>query len=81
MARVNWTNLPAWKRMKLEDRVRTREISATDIRRLQEWIASDPEVPSDEWCKDFGSFKVVGKGSEPSSFLTRDQPCWGENLT
>jgi hypothetical protein len=81
MARVNWTNLPAWKRIKLEDRVRTREISATDIRRLQEWIASDPEVPADEWCKDFGSFKVVGKGSEPSSFLTRDQPCWGEKLS
>lgn len=81
MARIDWTNLPAWKRRKLEDRVRTREISAADIRRLQEWIASDPEVPDDEWCKDFGSFKLVGEGPEPSSFLTREQPCWGKKLS
>ena len=74
MARVNWTTLPAWKRRKLEDRVRTREISAADIRRLQEWIASDPEVPDDEWCKDFGSFKVVGKSSDPSGSRSRNFP-------
>jgi hypothetical protein len=69
MPRINWKSLPHWKRRKLEDRVRTREISATDIRKLQEWIATDPEVPEGEWCKDFGSFKVAGKGSEPSTFL------------
>ncbi len=80
MPRLNWRNLPAWKRSKLEDRVRTREISAADLRRLQEWIASDPEVPDEDWCKDFGSFKVAGTGSEPSTFLTKDQPCWGTQL-
>ena len=80
MPRLNWRNLPAWKRKKLDDRVRIREISAADIRRLQEWIASDPEAPDGDWCKDFGSFKVVGSGSEPSTFLTRDQPCWGKQL-
>jgi len=80
MPSLNWRNLPAWKRRKLEDRVRTREISAADIRRLQEWIASNPEVPNEDWCKDFGSFKVAGAGSEPSTFLTKDQPCWGKQL-
>ncbi len=80
MARINWKSLPAWKRQKLADRVRSREISAADIRRLQEWIETDPEVPEDEWCKDFGSFKVAGKGAEPSTFLTADQPCWGKKL-
>jgi hypothetical protein len=80
MPRINWRNLPAWKRRKLEDRVRTREICAADIRKLQTWILSDPEVPDGEWCKDFGSFKVVGKGSEPSTFLTESQPCWGAKL-
>jgi hypothetical protein len=77
MPRLNWANLPEWKRKKLEDRVRTREITAADIRKLQEWIQSDHE---EDWCKDFGSFKVVGKGSEPSTFLTKDQPCWGKKL-
>jgi hypothetical protein len=80
MPRIDWTSLPLWKREKLEDRVRTREISAPDMVRLQEWIALDPEVPEDEGCKDFGSFKVVGKGSTPSTFLTRDQSCWGKRL-
>jgi hypothetical protein len=80
MPRINWQNLPAWKRKKLEDRVRAREITTSDLLRLQEWIASNPEVPDDEWCKDFGSFKVVGKGLEPSTFLTRSQPCWGKQL-
>lgn len=80
MPRLNWRNLPAWKRRKLEDWVRTREISAADLRRLQEWIASAPEVPDGDWCKDFGSFKVAGTGSEPSTFLTKAQPCWGKML-
>jgi hypothetical protein len=80
MPKLNWRNLPASKRRKLEDRVRTREITAADIRLLQEWIAGDPEVPEDDWCKDFGSFKVAGKGSEPSTFLTKNQPCWGQKL-
>lgn len=80
MPRINWQNLPAWKRRKLEDRVRAREISAADIRKLQEWIKSNPEVPDEEWCKDFGSFKVVGNGAEPSTFLTESQSCWGKKL-
>jgi hypothetical protein len=80
MPRLNWRNLPLSKRRKLEDRVRTREISAGDLRRLQEWIETAPEVPDGEWCKDFGSFKVVGEGFEPSTFLTKDQPCWGQRL-
>jgi hypothetical protein len=80
MARIDWKNLPAWKRQKLADRVRAREISAEDIRRLQEWIETNPEVPEEEWCKDFGSFKVVGMGAVPSTSLTAHQPCWGTKL-
>lgn len=80
MPHIDWKNLPAWKRQKLEDRVRAREISAVDIRKLQGWIESNPEVPDGEWCEDFGSFKVVGKGSQPSTFLTQVQPCWGTKL-
>jgi hypothetical protein len=80
MPKLNWRNLPLSKRRKLEDRVRTREITAADIRLLQERIASDPEVPEDDWCKDFGSFKVAGTESEPSTFLTKNQPCWGQEL-
>ena len=80
MPRLNWHNLSFSKRQKLADRVRRRVITAVDLRKLQEWIESDPVVPDGDWCKDFGSFKVVGRSSEPSTFLTKDQACWGERL-
>ncbi|PYY15668.1 MAG: hypothetical protein DMG60_17045 [Acidobacteria bacterium] len=81
MAELNWKALPKAAREHLYDSVRTREISADDIAKLQEWIALNPEVPGNEdWCKDFGSFKVVGHGSRPATFLRKDQPCWGKRL-
>ncbi len=47
---LNWRNLPSWKEKEARGpRVWTREISASDIRRLQERIAGHPEVPDDEW--------------------------------
>jgi hypothetical protein len=48
--------------------------------RLTEWIATNPEVPETDWCKDFGNFKVVGHGANVSTFLKADQPCFGERL-
>jgi hypothetical protein len=81
MARLNWKSLPKSAREHLYDAVRTREISTDDLLRLQKWIDLDPEVPaSEDWCKDFGSFKLVGTGSRPTTFLRRDQPCWGIRL-
>ena len=81
MARLNWKALPKTVRNHLYDALRTREISADDIVKLQEWIDQDPQVPEDEdWCKDFGSFKLVGHGERPATFLRKDQSCWGKKL-
>jgi hypothetical protein len=38
------------------------------------------DYPDGEWCKDFGTFKAVGKGLELATFLSKDQPCWGQQL-
>jgi hypothetical protein len=65
---------------KLLDRVRTREISVDDLMAFNEWAQSTRQYPDGDWCKDFGTFKAVGKGLEVATFLSHDQPCWGQQL-
>jgi hypothetical protein len=48
--------------------------------RLMEWVLSVPEVPEGAWCKDFGDFKLVGEGRLPKTFLTAEQPCFGQRI-
>lgn len=64
----------------LMDRLRVREITAQDLRALLAWINADPQVPEGGWCKDFGSFKLVGGGKYPKTFLSKEQPCYGARI-
>jgi hypothetical protein len=48
--------------------------------KLMDWISTNPEVPEGSWCKDFGTFKLVGHGASPGTLLTRHQPCFGERI-
>jgi len=75
-------NLRASKKKveKLLDRIRTREISVDDLMLFHDWAQAAREYPDGEWCKDFGTFKAVGKGLELATFLSQDQPCWGRQL-
>ena len=57
-----------------------RAISLADLNQLRLWIDSKPEVPKTDWFKDFGSFKICGRGSPPKTFLLRGQPAVGEAL-
>jgi hypothetical protein len=75
-----WNHLPAGIREHLIDRMRDRAISIADLNQLRLWIESNPEVPEDDWYKDFGSFKICGHGSYPKTFLTRSQTAKGESL-
>jgi hypothetical protein len=65
---------------KLLDRIRTREISVDDLMLFHERAQTRREFPDGEWCKDFGTFKAVGKGLELATFLSQRQPCWGQHL-
>ena len=65
---------------KLLDRIRTREITVDDLMAFNKWAQASREYPDGDWCKDFGTFKVVGKAFELATFLTANQPCWGERL-
>jgi hypothetical protein len=80
MPRIQWTILPANVREHLLDRVRKRAIRAQDLAALLAWINTKPELPEEAWCKDFGTFKLVGQGAIPKTFLDKDQPCFGERI-
>jgi hypothetical protein len=75
-----WDNLPANVRQHLIDRMRERSINISDINQLRVWLDSQPDVPEGEWYKDFGSFKICGKGSYPKTFLSRGQLAKGERI-
>ena len=73
-----WENLPEAVRQHLIDRMRDRAISIADLNQLRLWIESKPEVPEGDWCKDFGSFQICGRGSLPKTFLLRGQAAKAE---
>ena len=74
----SWDDFPAGIRQHLIDRMRHRAISISDLNQLRLWIDSRPEVPAGDWYKDFGSFKICGRGSFPKTFLLRGQAAKGE---
>jgi hypothetical protein len=75
-----WDNLPRAVRQHLVDRMRERKISISDMNLLRLWIESTPVVPEGDWYKDFGSFKICGRGAYPMTFLLRGQPAKGDGL-
>jgi hypothetical protein len=77
---ASWDNLPPNVRQHLIDRMRERAISIADLNQLRLWIKSLPEVPDRDWYKDFGSFKICGRGSYPKTFLLPNQAAKGEAL-
>ncbi|MGD0617546.1 MAG: hypothetical protein ABSB67_07790 [Bryobacteraceae bacterium] len=76
----SWDNLPAGVRRHLVDRMRDRSIGIADLNQLRLWVETKPEVPENDWHKDFGSFKVCGRGSYPKTFLLRGRAAKGEAL-
>ena len=75
-----WDNLPKAVQQHLMDRMRDRSITLDDLNQLRLWIESNPEVPEGDWYKDFGSFKICGRGSLPKTFLLPGQPAKGQSL-
>jgi hypothetical protein len=80
MPKIQWDHLPRDKWAHLRERARERKISMDDLFQLSEWKALDPDVPNGEWYKDFGSFKLCGKGRLPSTFLMAGQAAKGTSL-
>jgi len=77
---ARWDSLPANVRQHSIDRLRDRSISIADLNQLRVWIESQQEVPPGDWYKDFGSFKICGRGSYPKTFLLASQTAHGTAL-
>jgi hypothetical protein len=77
---ASWNNLPPNVRQHLIDRMRDRAISLAGLNQLRLWIETQPEVPEGDWYKDFGSFKICGRGSFPKTFLLPGQVAKGQAL-
>jgi hypothetical protein len=76
-----WSQFPIAVQRHISERLLDRNITKDDLNKLRIWVDSQPEVPEDRWFKDFGSFKIVGKGPNPLSFLDSKQVAYGEELT
>ena len=77
---ADWSAIPANIRQHLVQRMHDRSIGLEDLNRLRVWIESRPEVPEGDWYKDFGSFKLCGKGKYPKTFLLPGQAAIGQKL-
>ena len=75
-----WDNLPQRVRQHPIERMRDREIGVSDLNQLRLWVETRPETPEGDWYKDFGSFKLCGRGPYPKTFLLRGQVAKGEAL-
>ena len=80
MPKVQWTDLPKALQDHLFERLRERKIAAADLYALKLWRETGPEAPEGDWYKDFGSFKVCGRGRYPKTFLLKGQPAKGQEL-
>jgi hypothetical protein len=76
---ARWDEPPSNVRQHLSERMCDRSISLADLNQLRLLIDSDPEVPVGDWYKDFGSFKICGRGY-PKTFLSNGQAAKGESL-
>jgi hypothetical protein len=77
MPRIDWHSLPRDAKEHLTQRLRERKISVSDLKALEGWIQSNPELPEGDWYKDFGSFKLAGRGNRPSTLLEKGMAARG----
>ena len=75
-----WSQMPSAVRAHLIERMRDRDIGLEDLNRLRLWLETRPEVPEGLWYNDFGSFKLCGKGTFPTTFLLAGQAAAGQRL-
>ena len=80
MPKIQWENLLREKWKHLRDRARQRSVSMEDLFELANRKSQDPDVPDGDWYKDFGTFKLCGRGRLPSTFLMAGQPARGKRL-
>ena len=80
MPKIRRQNLPRALYAHLLDRVRSRSISAQQLRLLLRWMDPQPEVPLGRWFKRFPGLIVCGEGELIKTFLVPGQLPEGDEL-
>lgn len=80
MPRIRRSNLPPALLDHLLDRIRDREVSASQLRLLAEWMDTDPVVPEGKWYREFPEIFVCGDGALVKTILRRGQLPEGEEI-
>ena len=80
MPRIRRQNLPPQLLDHLLDRVSDRNISATQLGLLADWLRTESEVPEGKWFKKFAGMIVCGEGELIKTFLQLGQVAIGTEL-
>jgi hypothetical protein len=79
--KTEWRQFPEEVRAHLAKRLLDRSITTDDLSKPKFWIESDPDVPEGDWYKDFGTFKLAGRGPLVPTFLTNEQIAHGTEIS
>lgn len=80
MPKIRFSDLPPGVVKHLKDRIREREVSLDGLKRLEQWLHSEPVAPDDYWFKDFGEFILCGYHERPSTVLSAGMVPRGEEI-
>ena len=80
MPKIQFDYLPREIGRHLGRRIRQRQIGLDEIRQFLAWARTEPEAPDGDWYKDFGSFKLCGRGAYPKTILTEDMQAFGQEI-
>jgi GNAT superfamily N-acetyltransferase/8-oxo-dGTP pyrophosphatase MutT (NUDIX family) len=58
-------------------RVQEGRISREELAEAAAWVSKRPMVPPGDWYHSFRTFKLVGRGSTPTSVLAKTMKPWG----
>jgi hypothetical protein len=73
MPRIRRQSLPPALLNHLLERIRERDISASQLEALADWLDTEPEVPDGRWFKRFSGMIVCGEGELVKTFLKANQ--------
>jgi hypothetical protein len=80
MPKIRRRSLPPALLRHLLDRIRSREISASQLGLFADWLDTEPEVPNEKGFKRFPAITVCGKGELVKTFLTARQAPTGKEV-
>jgi len=80
MPEIRRHNLPPLLLQHLLDRIRQRNIPASELGLLAEWLDRRPVVPGGKWIKRFPGMTVCGEGELIKTFLLPGQPAEGAEV-